>query len=178
MIAIVITYLKFFELPPTMSLLIFSGGQTGVDRAALDAAIHLGIEHGGWCPKNRNAEDGTIDARYGLKETNSDSYDERTLLNIRDSDATLVLIPEECDVKSISDGTKLTVNQLIAVSKPYLVISVTENEDNNRGSLDKCRQWLSSIQPKCLNIAGPRESTSPGIYDKSLKFLMKLLSPK
>jgi predicted Rossmann-fold nucleotide-binding protein len=70
---------------------IISGGQTGVDRAALDVALELGIPCGGWCPKGRLAEDGSIDLRYPLKETNSSEYRERTEKNVEDSDGTLIL---------------------------------------------------------------------------------------
>ena len=157
-----------------MSLIIVSGGQTGMDRAALDVAIHLGLQHRGWCPKNRKAEDGVIDSHYNLIETESEDYSERTLLNIRDSDATLVVVTERCDVQSISDGTKLTVQQLIDVSKPYIVVTVSDSEDQDMTSLAKGLKWLAEVKPKVLNIAGPRESTVPGIYDKSYHYL-KLL---
>lgn len=70
---------------------IISGGQTGVDRAALDAALQLGIPCGGWCPKGRKAKDGPIPDRYPLKETESGSYPVRTEMNVRDSDGTLIL---------------------------------------------------------------------------------------
>ena len=70
---------------------IVSGGQTGVDRAALDVALELGIPCGGWCPRGRRAEDGALSARYPLMETPSDDYVQRTTWNIRDSDGTLIL---------------------------------------------------------------------------------------
>ena len=74
---------------------IVSGGQTGVDRAALDVAIMLGFAHGGWCPAGRLAEDGPIDAHYALRETASAAYDVRTERNVVDSDGTLVLASGE-----------------------------------------------------------------------------------
>ena len=161
-----------------MSLIIVSGGQTGMDRAALDVAIHLGLQHRGWCPKNRKAENGVIDSQYNLSETESEDYEERTLLNIRDSDATLVVVTERCDVQSISDGTKLTVQQLIDVSKPYIVVTVSDSEDQDMISLAKGLKWLAEVKPKVLNIAGPRESTVPGIHDKSYHYLKLLLARK
>lgn len=72
-------------------LKIVSGGQTGVDRAALDVALELGLPCGGWCPKGRKAEDGVIHSRYPLKETPSEEYNERTTWNVRDSDGTLIV---------------------------------------------------------------------------------------
>ncbi|MCX7173435.1 MAG: putative molybdenum carrier protein [Proteobacteria bacterium] len=80
---------------------IVSGGQTGVDRAALDWAVQQGIPHGGWCPKGRIAEDGAIDSRYELQETNSAKYPQRTKQNIIDSDGTLILNSGELDGGSL-----------------------------------------------------------------------------
>jgi len=109
---------------------ILSGGETDVDRAALDMAINLGKDYFGWCPKGRTAEDGVISLRYSLKETESEGYEERTLRNIRDSDATLILIGLGTSVNTISDGTKLTVEELNKRSKPYLIIEVSDNHKN------------------------------------------------
>lgn len=72
-------------------LLIRSGGQTGVDRAALDWAIAHDIAHCGWCPKGRTANDGPLPAHYELQETDSSGYSKRTRLNVRDADATLII---------------------------------------------------------------------------------------
>ncbi len=98
---------------------ILSDGQTGVDRAALDMAINLGKDHFGWCPKGRTAEDGVIPLRYSLKETESEGYEERNLTNIRDSDSTLILVGLGSSVDTISDGTKLIVEELYKSCKPY-----------------------------------------------------------
>jgi hypothetical protein len=154
---------------------ILSGGQTGVDRAALDMAINLGIDHFGWCPKGRRAEDGVIPLRYSLKETESEGYEERTLENIRDSDATLILIGLGFSVNTISDGTKLTVEELNKSCKPYLIIEVSDNHKNEI-NVNQVINWLRSNEIKVLNIAGPRESTVPGIYDTSANFLNRLFS--
>lgn len=88
---------------------IISGGQTGVDRAALDAAILLKIPHGGWCPKGRLSEVGKIPDKYLLKETESSDYSERTKLNIHDSDGTLIFVPST-PIK-VTDGTLLTIQK-------------------------------------------------------------------
>jgi hypothetical protein len=100
---------------------ILSGGQTGFDRAALDMAINLGINHFGWCPKGRRAQDGVIPQRYSLKETKSEGYEERTL----------ILVGLGSSVDTISDGTKLTVEELNKSSKPYLIIEVLDNDKND-----------------------------------------------
>ena len=100
---------------------ILSGGQSGVDRAVLDIAINLGIDHFGWCPKSRRAEDGVIPLRYSSKETESEGYEERTL----------ILVGLGSSVDTISDGTKLTVEELNKNSKPYLIIEVLNNDKND-----------------------------------------------
>ena len=92
---------------------IISGGQTGVDRAALDAALETGIECGGFCPKGRRSEDGIIPEKYPLTETKTDQYPERTELNVKKSDATLVLIDGEAD-----RGTALTISLCKLHHKP------------------------------------------------------------
>src|SRR5690606_31296737 len=97
--------------------LIISGGQTGVDRAALDAALALGIEHGGWCPLGRWAEDGRIPERYRLRETNSPDYAVRTCRNVDEADATLIVAPAP-----LIGGTRLTYEYAVQTGKPCLVI--------------------------------------------------------
>jgi hypothetical protein len=149
---------------------IVSGGQTGVDRAALDAAIKLNIPHGGWCPKGRLAEDSTIAKHYKLKETYTSEYSERTKLNIRDSDGTLILTPETLD--KITDGTILTIREVKEKNKPCLIISLTQIQDFNFKDI---LSWIKENHIKILNIAGPRESQSPGIYNMAYKFIESLL---
>ena len=149
---------------------IISGGQTGVDRAALDAAIKLEIPHGGWCPKGRIAEDGTLDERYQLIETESADYSERTKLNIRDSDATLIIVPS-IPVK-VSDGTILTINEVKEKNKLFMVIDLSgKNLD-----IEKVVSWFKDENIKILNIAGPRESQSHGIYNQTSDILFKILN--
>lgn len=145
---------------------IISGGQTGVDRAALDFAIESGIPHGGWCPLKRKAEDGPINARYLLSETAETDYSARTRLNIRDSDGTLVL-----NTGRLEGGTALTVQLAKKMGKPCLVADL-ENIPGENVVLG----WLNTNRISILNIAGPRESKCPGIYERTRKVLPQLLN--
>jgi hypothetical protein len=158
---------------------IVSGGQTGVDRAALDAAVKLEIQHGGWCPRGRAAEDGKIADHYQLQcptdndseEKESNIFNERTKLNIRDSDGTLILVPKVPLPSAITDGTNLTIQEVKAKKKPYLLIDLSKIQDS-----DLILRWIEKNNIKILNVAGPRETQSPGIYYYSLKFLENFLS--
>ena len=143
---------------------IISGGQTGVDRAALDAALRLGIDCAGWCPLDRWAEDGEIEDRYPLQETESPDPAERTSLNVSESDGTLVLADEGLD-----DGSMLTVELAQKMSKSCLIFDF-----KGKGHVSDVRDWVVRDEIKILNVAGCRESTSPGIYELSLGFLTEL----
>jgi len=143
---------------------IVSGGQTGVDRGALDAAMALGIPHGGWCPKGRLAEDGTIPPIYQLTETDSPQYAERTERNVLDSDATLILC-REC----LSGGTELTLRLAERHKRPHRVVDLSDPSP-----LGRLRRWLSKVCPATLNVAGPRESQSRGIGAEATAFLVRL----
>src|SRR4051812_30825984 len=136
---------------------IISGGQTGVDRAALDVALELGLDCGGWCPLGRRAEDGPIPARYPLRETPTDEYRERTEWNVRDSDATLVLGHGE-----LSGGTLFTTECAAEHARPLLVIDLEAHPD-----AALARHWIEATKPQVLNIAGPREESVPGIHHKA-----------
>lgn len=150
---------------------IVSGGQTGVDRAALDVAIKLGIPHGGWCPKGRLAElNTTIPEKYKLKETRTSEFSERTKLNIIDSDGSLILVPT-MPIK-ITDGTILTIQNVKQKNKPYLIINLSEKYLH-----EDFLGWIKKNNIKVLNVAGPRESQSPGIYKRSFQILMDILEP-
>jgi len=143
---------------------IVSGGQTGVDRAALDVAIALGIAHGGWCPAGRLSEDGSIPSRYQLQETDSSDYPERTEQNVIDSDATLILA-----VDRLTGGTRLTRRLCLRHDKPHLVVRMDQT------AASEVRAWLRTLRPACLNVAGPRESTSPGIQDRAMEYFLGVL---
>lgn len=144
---------------------IVSGGQTGVDRAALDTAISKKIPHGGWCPKGRKAEDGVISPHYQLTETTTEEYEERTKLNVRDSDGTLILVKNPP-----IGGTLLTAEEAAKINKPLLIFDISK-EKNNKIILD----WIHDNKIKVLNIAGPRESQTNGIYTCSKILLSELL---
>ena len=146
---------------------IISGGQTGVDRAALDAAIKEGIEHGGWCPKGRKALDGEIPERYKLQETESSDYPQRTEWNIRDSDGTLIF----SKTKALKGGTALTEIKAKELGKSHLVITTL-----GIFSAREIRDWIKKNKIEILNIAGPRESSTPDTYAPIYKFLTKLFN--
>lgn len=144
---------------------VISGGQTGVDRAALDAAIELGIEHGGWCPLGRLAEDGAIPTCYRLRETESADYAARTERNVLEADATLILTRGE-----LTGGTKLTAVFAMRHGKPFLVVDLDRSPD-----IEQITAWLLRHDVRILDVAGPRESTCPGIYTLAKSFLRQLL---
>jgi hypothetical protein len=144
---------------------IVSGAQTGVDRAALDVALALGFPCGGWVPKGRRAEDGRVPASYPVRETGGRGYPERTLLNVRDSDATLILTRGEP-----KGGTALTVDYALNLERPNMVVDLL-----GPTTPEQVRKWLEENDVVVLNIAGPRESSSPGIYDQAAGFLKALL---
>jgi Circularly permutated YpsA SLOG family len=147
---------------------IVSGGQTGVDRAALDAAIALGIPLGGWVPRNRRAEDGRVPDRYPVRETVSDAYDVRTRLNVRDSDATLVLARGRP-----TGGTALTLAIARSLGRPHRIVDLAGPTD-----AEDVRAWLGREHVRILNVAGPRESSHPGIYDEAFAVLTALLADR
>ena len=143
---------------------IISGGQTGVDRAGLDAAMEAGIPVGGYCPRGRLAEDGTVPERYPLIEMNSERYASRTEKNVVESDGTLVL-----NIGALSDGTKATVDFAKEHKRPCLVVQL-----DGAPSLLDCRDWIREHGIRILNVAGPRESKRPGIRLQAWGFLGRL----
>lgn len=149
-----------------MALTVFSGGQTGVDRAALDAARVLGIPINGWCPRGRKAEDGLIPHEYRLKETPSDQYSQRTRWNVRDSDGTLLLV-----FGVPTGGTALTIKCAARSKKPYLVLDL--NADSS-AAVAQATKWIEQYAICTLNVAGPRGGHEPEAYTRSLAFLGQL----
>ncbi len=144
---------------------IISGGQSGVDRAVLDAARELDVPIGGWCPKGRRAEDGAIAACYPLDKNPSDQYAQRTEWNIRDSDGTLVLT-----FGPATGGTALTVQLADRLSKPCLVLDL-----KNSASPEDALSWIGEHSIQVLNVAGPRASCDPAVYPMAFVFVARLL---
>lgn len=134
---------------------IVSGGQTGVDRGALDAALALGFPCGGWCPAGRKAEDGAIPRRYPVAELPSADYAARTRRNVLDSDGSLILHFGE-----LSGGTLSTLRLCGSLGKPFLLIdgdALSAREAGARGAA-----FVDEKVIRVLNVAGPRESGRPG----------------
>ena len=139
---------------------ILSGGQTGVDRGALDAALESGFPCGGWCPRGRRAEDGPIPHRYPLQETSSPLYIVRTRRNVREADGTLVLCWKE-----LSGGTLATVESAARLGKPFLVLDMAELDDDTAAA--NARAWIAGEGIASLNVAGPRASGWSDAYERA-----------
>ncbi len=143
--------------PADSPLTIVSGGQTGADRAALDFAIRSGLDHDGWCPLGRLAEDGPLPPQYRLRETPSARYAERTEWNVRDSDATVAFTL----TAALAGGTKLTTELAAGMGKPLLHLCA-----ETTGPLEAAvilRQFIGEHKITRLNVAGPRASQEPAI---------------
>lgn len=136
---------------------IVSGGQTGADRGALDAALALGHPCGGWCPRGRRAEDGRIPDKYPLREHHSTAYHVRTEANVRDSDGTLVFTQGKP-----TGGTALTIRLAHQHKKPVLVVTLDGLHDPQTLA-GHIRRWGETHGIRVLNVAGPRESENPGM---------------
>lgn len=136
---------------------IVSGGQTGVDRGALDAAIGAGFPCGGWMPEGRIAEDGPIAARYPLTELPGGGYEARTLKNVLDSDGTTIL-----HAGVLEGGTRLTRQYCGQHGKPFMVIDASRS--HARAAAEEIAAFVAQHGIGALNIAGPRASKWPGAY--------------
>jgi hypothetical protein len=157
---------------------ILSGGQSGVDRAALDAALACGIDYAGWCPKSGWAEDfpeppGVLAKYPQLKETPLGDPAQRTEWNVRDADACLILI--EAGGLGISAGTKLASDLAHRHRKPLLIVNLGDSK-----TAEEAKLWLRVQQARHgrdlkLAIGGPRESEAPGIYAHAKSFIEALL---
>jgi len=148
---------------------IISGGQTGADRGGLDAAIALGIPHGGWCPKGRLAEDGVIPTAYQLTETENRSYQHQTNLNVLDADATLIFTQG-----NLARGTQATKSLCTKAGRPWLHVDLSRLEDGKIG-VSAVREWLSLHKVRTLNVAGDPKSKAPGIQQAVARFLQETL---
>jgi predicted Rossmann fold nucleotide-binding protein DprA/Smf involved in DNA uptake len=157
---------------------IISGGQTGADRAALDAALACGIPHGGWCPKGRLAEDGPIPPQYNLREMETESYSERTRANVADSDLTLIF-----SHGPLIGGSLLTQQFAEELGKPcvHIDLNIADATSLSRSThAEKRDEDIASTFGKnsniVLNVAGPRASGDSQIYDAVYEQVMRLLS--
>lgn len=149
---------------------IVSGGQTGADQGALRAAQDLGLPTGGWVPKGRLCENGVIPNHFmGLREAGSADPAVRTELNVRDSDATLILTRGRP-----TGGTALTKKLAQQMGKPFLVLDILEL--SMEAAKAELREWLVSNRPRTLNIAGPRASKDPEIEKDTRQILVDVLS--
>lgn len=146
---------------------IVSGGQTGADRAALDFAIERGVRHGGWCPKGRLAEDGTIDPRYQLKQATTDIYEERTELNVQDSDGTVIFTVSP----QLAGGSKKTAEFAARHAKPWIHLSGKTPEPAS-----ELLRFVELQEIAVLNVAGSRASGEPGIYEFAASVLADAFS--
>lgn len=137
---------------------IVSGGETGVDRAALDAALSADFPCGGWVTGDRMAEDGAIPARYPLIPLPHGGYRQRTRLNVSDSDGSAILY-----VESLKGGSRLTRNLCALLKRPYVLINASETPDPITAA-NKVLKFIEENNIETLNVAGPRASTWPGGY--------------
>jgi hypothetical protein len=148
-----------------MVIKVISGGQTGVDRAALDVALQNEIACGGWCPKGRLADDGPIDAKYPVVESESSNPAQRTEANVRDSDGTLIL-----SWSSLRGGTLKTAAVATRLRKPLLVVQMDKSP-----KLEEVEAWATRFNIRVLNVAGPKTSEVAVAYDEAFAFLTTLL---
>jgi hypothetical protein len=148
---------------------IISGGQAGADQAGLDAAIELGIPHGGWIPKGRKTEEGPLPEKYQLKEMRTASYPKRTEKNILDSDATLIFTHGK-----LNGGSELTAKLAKTHGFPWLHVDLKKSGIQEAVAILKA--WFEqnpSIQT--LNVAGSRSSKAPGLYEAVKEVLKKAI---
>jgi len=137
---------------------IVSGGQTGVDRAALDAALQHGFPCGGWCPRGRWAEDGPIPNRYPLREADSADPAWRTEANVRDSDATAIIADGP-----LTGGTRLTDELARRLGRPVCLVDTSDTDIDRM--VDQLTDFLAEHAVAVLNVAGPRRSQAPAMED-------------
>ena len=147
-----VSYQMSTVTPPTTLKRIVSGGQTGVDRGALDAALMSGFECGGWAPGDRTAEDGIIPDWYPLTTLPNGNYRQRTRLNVVDSDGTAILY-EGC----LNGGTRLARDLCELLDRPCILISARETPDPIAAAA-AVMKFIHDNSIETLNVAGPRAS--------------------
>ncbi|MFW6148187.1 MAG: YpsA SLOG family protein [Thermodesulfobacteriota bacterium] len=143
---------------------IVSGGQTGADRAALDIAMKFAIPHGGWVPKGRKTENGSLPDKYQLKELSTASYTKRTEQNVLDSDATLLISHGK-----LAGGSAYTRRKAVQHSRPWLHIDLTKTRGFEAART--INLWIARHTIEILNVAGPRASEDPEIYQATVDLL-------
>ncbi len=143
---------------------IISGGQTGADQAGLDAAIELGITHGGWIPKGRKTEEGPLPAKYKLKEMGTTSYPKRTEQNILDSEGTVIFT-----FGKLTGGSELT--RKLAEQHGFPCLHVDLNKVSVGEGAKLVRPWIEKHKIKVLNVEGSRASKAPKIHDIAKQIL-------
>ncbi len=146
---------------------IISGGQTGVDRAALDAALESGIDAGGWCPEGRIAEDGVIPEKYPVQVLKNSGYRQRTKKNVNDSDGTVIIY-----FGYPTDGTEQTIAFCIKEKKPYVLIDA-EKFTIESASI-KILSFIEKHSVATLNVAGPRAGGEPRAYDYAKNVMFRV----
>ena len=147
---------------------IISGAQTGVDRAALDAALECGIEAGGWCPEGRVAEDGIIPEKYPVKELPKAGYRQRTKQNVSDSDGTVIIY-----FGYPTGGTEQTIAFCIKEKKPYVLIDAEELPLEQ--AVEKVKSFISQKAISIMNVAGPRASGELKAYEYTKQVMLSVL---
>ena len=147
---------------------IISGGQTGVDRGALDAALAQDFPCGGWCPEGRQAEDGVIDDKYPLQELVGGGYADRTTKNVEDSDATTIIYFDD-----LTGGTAQTHSDCRSRQKPHILIDASEVSAKQAASM--ISQFIEDQRIAVLNVAGPRESKVNGACRYTFDVISTLL---
>ena len=149
---------------------VISGGQTGVDRGALDAALELGFPCGGWCPPGRLAEDGCIPLRYPVQELASGGYRQRTIKNVLESDGTVLI-----HFGGPEGGTSLTLQQCIRKGKPYMLLDGNAVTAADAGQI--AADFVAENNVVTLNVAGPRISRESRGHQYAYAVMIELLRP-
>jgi hypothetical protein len=164
------TSVEAMRASPMSVTTIISGGQTGADRGGLEAAMALGLAHGGCCPRGRRAEDGVVPARYRLVEDDTSAYWSRTRRNVLAADATVVFTRG-----APRGGSRLTIVFAEQAQRPWLHLELDHVATTPAAAAKRLRAWLAANRVRVLNVAGERESTAPGIAATVERFLRRAL---